>query len=46
MNQMLTGDLSPTETEGLAGVEGPALGVEDQTPGAQIPAGLAPGPVV
>ena len=46
MKQMLTGDLSPTETEGLAGVEGPALGVEDQTPGAQIPAGLAPGPVV
>lgn len=47
MKQMLTGDLSPVETEGLApGVEGPALGVEDQTPGAQIPAGLAPGSVV
>lgn len=46
MKQMLTGDLSPMETEGLAGVEGPALGVEDQIPGAQIPAGLAPGPVV
>lgn len=38
--QMMTGDLSPTETEGLA------LGGEDPTPGAQIPAGLAPGPAV
>lgn len=41
----MTGDLSPMETE-APGVEGPGLEVEDRTRGAQIPAGLAPGPAV
>lgn len=44
MQQMMTGGLS---TVGLApGVEDPALGVEDLTPGAQTPANLAPGAVL
>lgn len=45
VGQMTTGGLTPTEA--LApGVEGPALGAEDLTPGAQTPAGLSHGAVV